>query len=131
MESSKVNAVDELKQFSVDWDKAMLENDVMRIGSFMADDWVMVATEGGITSKAAFLEYIKPGSLLHDKMDFENIKVEIYGDTAVIVARGTSAGTYKENPFSYYEWSTSIYRRNGSSWLCVLTMLTPANTTKI
>ena len=131
MESSNVNVVNELVKFSDEWDKAMLENDVNRIGSFMADDWVIVATEGGITSKTAFLQYIKPGGLLHDKMDFKNIKVVIYGDTGVVVARGTSAGSFKEEAFSYHEWSTSIYRRNGNSWLCVLTMLTPANTSKI
>ena len=128
MESNKTNAIDELVQFSADWDRAMLENNINRIGSFMADDWVMVATEGGITSKAAFLENIKPGSLLHDKMDFENIKVDVYGDTGIIVARGTSAGTYKEDAFTYYEWSTSIFRRSGNGWFCMLTMLTPANT---
>jgi ketosteroid isomerase-like protein len=131
MESYNENAINELVQFSEDWDRAMMENDVNRIGSFMADDWVIVATEGGITSKTAFLQYIKPGGLLHDKMAFENFKVEIYGDTGVVVARGTSAGTFKEDAFSYYEWSTSIYRKTGNGWRCVLTMLTPANTSKI
>jgi len=129
MERSASNAFNELIQFNEEWDRAMVENDVKKIGSFMADDWVVVGTEGGITSKSSFLNCIKPGGLLHRRMEFEIIKVDIYGDTGVVVAKGTSGGTYKEEPFSYYEWSTSIFQKHNSGWLCVLTMLTPARTT--
>lgn len=126
MNSSTSNALDELIQFNEDWDRAMVENDVAKIGGFMADDWVMVATEGGITSKSSFLDYIKPGGLFHSKMDFKIIKMEIYGDTGIVVAKGTSGGTFNEKPFSYFEWSTSVFRKSNTGWLCVITMLTPA-----
>ena len=126
MNSSTSNALDELIQFNEDWDRAMVENDVAKIGGFMADDWVMVATEGGITTKSSFLDYIKPGGLFHSKMDFKIIKMEIYGDTGIVVAKGTSGGTFNEKPFSYFEWSTSVFRKSNTGWLCVITMLTPA-----
>ncbi len=124
MKVEVLHGVNELVQFHSDWDKAMIGNDVNKIGSFMADDWTIVATEGGVTSKSSFLENIKPGGLCHKKMDFEIIKSEIYGNSGIIVAKGTSSGTYYEEPFSYYEWSTSLFHKNSSGWLCVLTMLT-------
>lgn len=92
----------------------------------MSDDWVIVGTEGGITSKADFLETVKSGDLIHTKMEFEDLHVKIYGNAGVVISRGTSSGTYKGMPFSFFEWSTSTYIHNGSNWQCVLTMLTPA-----
>jgi hypothetical protein len=51
---------------------------------------------------------------------------ERYGNTGVITSRGTSSGTYKGQPFSLHEWSTSIFALKDEKWFCVLTMLTPA-----
>ena len=44
----------------------------------------------------------------------------------VVTARGTNAGTYRGEPFSFYEWSTSVFIYESEKWICVLTMLTPA-----
>ena len=116
----------ELKQLGRQWDEAIANNDALEIGRFMAPDWVIVGTEGGITPKPNFLDFIKSGDLHHNKMDFEDISVKIYENTAIVISRGTSSGTYKGEPFSYYEWSTNVYINNNGNWLCVLTMLTPA-----
>ncbi len=115
-----------LLAYSQEWDNAIAANDVQRIGEYMADDWVCVGTEGGITLKADFLRHIASGDLVHTRMDTDESRVKIYGDTGIVTAKGTSAGFYKGNPFSFYEWSTSIFTRDGDGWQCVLTMLTPA-----
>lgn len=116
----------ELRQLGRQWDKAIVDNDALEIGRFMAADWVIVGTEGGITPKPSFLDYVKSGDLLHNQMDFEDIRMEIYENTAIVISKGTSSGAYKGEPFSYYEWSTNVYIKNNGYWLCVLTMLTPA-----
>jgi ketosteroid isomerase-like protein len=121
---------EELLQFSKDWDKAMVSNDVAEIGKFMSDDWVIIGTEGGITSKASFLEWIRSGDVSHHTMDSDEVRVRVYGHAGMITARGTSAGKYKGTDFTLYEWSTSVFIRKGEQWLCELTMLTPANKSK-
>lgn len=126
MESAKKTVQEELMQLGKDWDKAIVANDAEAIGRFMSADWVIVGTEGGITGKEKFLEFIRAGDLLHEKMEFDDIRVKVYDNAAIITSRGTSAGTYKGNPFSYFEWSTSVFTRENDSWICVYTMLTPA-----
>ena len=116
----------ELSQFGKDWDKAIEMNDVPAIAQFMSDDWVIIGTDGGITSKNTFLGFISSGDLKHSKMDFEDLRIEIYNDTGVVTSRGTSSGTYKDQPFSFYEWSSNVFIRKDGKWQCVLTMLTPA-----
>ena len=116
----------ELSLLCRQWDQAIADNDVLEIGRFMSDDWVIIGTEGGITSKLHFLDFVKSGGLLHNKMDFEDIRVVEYGNTGIVTSRGTSSGTYKGEAFSYYEWSTNVFIKSDGQWLCVLTMLTPA-----
>lgn len=113
-------------QFGKQWDRAIVANDAEEIGRYMSDDWVIVGTEGGITSKSVFLGFVKSGDLVHTRMDSEDSRVKIYGNTGIVTSRGTSSGTYRGEQFSYYEWSTSIFIKNDGYWRCVLTMLTPA-----
>ena len=120
-----------LLEFSRQWDMAMEGNDADLIGSFMDDDWVIVATDGGVTPKNDFLKHIRSGALTHHTMKSDFERTRIYGDTAVITSRGTSAGHYLSQPFSFYEWSTNIFHWKNNQWTCVLTMLAPAKTESV
>ena len=122
MESEK----QELLDFSRRWDEAMIGNDADEIGAFMSDDWVIVASDG-ITSRSSFLQLISSGILTHNRMDSDEINIRMYGNTGILVSRGTSAGTYNGEKFSLYEWSTSVFIRKEEKWICVLTMITPAD----
>ena len=117
---------DELLQFCLAWDQAMVGNDADEISKFMSDDWILVGTEGGITSKSRFLSFIRSGKLTHCRMDSDETSIKIYENTGIVTSRGTSAGNYKGQSFELYEWSTSIFIRKNGQWLCVHTMLTPA-----
>lgn len=119
----------ELLDFSTRWDEAMVSNNADEIGKFMADDWRIVGSDG-ITSKSSFLQFISSGILTHNRMDSDETNITIYGNTGIVVSRGTSAGVYNGNNFSFYEWSTSIFIKKEELWRCVLTMLTPANNPK-
>ena len=119
----------ELLDFSTRWDEAMVSNDAAEIAKFMSDDWKIIGSDG-ITSKSSFLQFISSGILTHNRMDSDYADISIYGDTGILVSRGTSAGTYNGEKFSLYEWSTSVFIKTGGSWLCALTMLTPANKPK-
>lgn len=119
----------ELLDFSKQWDEAMIGNDADEIAKFIADDWVIVASDG-ITARSSFLQLISSGVLTHNRMDSDECTISIYGNTGVVVSRGTSAGTYNDEKFSLYEWSTSVFIKSEGSWRCVVTMLTPANKSK-
>ena len=119
----------ELLDFSKRWDKAMITNNVTEIGKFMSDNWIIIGSSG-ITPKSSFLQMISSGILSHSRMDSDEDNIIIYGNTGILVSRGTSAGKFNGQDFNLYEWSTSVFMKTGSKWLCVLTMLTPAKTSK-
>lgn len=116
----------ELLNFSLAWDKAIADNDVDEMRSFMSEDWVCVATDGGITRLDDFISGIANGDLVHTEMSTEESRVRVYGNSGVVTGKGYSKGLYKGKPFSVYEWSTSFFVFNGERWKCVLTMLTEA-----
>jgi ketosteroid isomerase-like protein len=92
----------------------------------MSDDWVIVG-ENGTTSKPDFLSWVSSGDLTHETMELVGeARIKIYGDTAVLTARVTNNGQYKNQPFSADEWTTDVFRREKESWTCVLSHITPS-----
>ena len=105
------------------WDRAMIGNDPESIGRFMADDWIIVGPDGSVGDKAGFLTLVASGALTHDVMTSEDIRVRVYGDAAVVTARGVSGGRYQSQPFREVERSSSVFVRQQGEWRCVLTHL--------
>jgi len=117
---------EELIQFEEQWNKAIENNNADEISKFMSSDWIIVGSDG-ITTKSAFLESIRTGIVTHKRMDSDEMKVKIHGNTGIIISRGTSAGTYNGQAFQLHEWSCSTYIKEDHQWLCVSTMVTKAN----
>jgi ketosteroid isomerase-like protein len=93
------NLHDELIALATEWDRAMVENDVDAIGRYMADDWTIIGSDGGVGDKASFLALVQSGALIHDVMESHDMRVRVYGDVAVVISRGISGGTYQGQPF--------------------------------
>jgi ketosteroid isomerase-like protein len=113
----------ELIRLEEEWGRAMVRNDAEEIGRFVADDWTIIGPDGSVSDKAAFLELVKSGALTHDVMEAKDIKVRLYGDTAVITARGVSAGQYRGQAFRVVERVSDVFVREDGQWLCILTHL--------
>lgn len=115
-----------LDQLAADWADAMIANDADRIGSFMADDWVIVS-ERGISSKKHFLDFVRSGQLTHSV--FEKIgdaRIVIYDDTAVLTARVVNTAHFAGQTFEADEWTSDVFVKRGGEWKCVLSHITPA-----
>ena len=115
----------ELAGVEEDFNRAMVSNDVVRISACVADDWVLVTPENGVVPGARILHVIESGELSHDTMTKDRGRVRVYGDVAVVTARGRNTGYFRGQRLSADEWVTDVYRKVDGRWLCVLTHLTP------
>ena len=116
----------EILNIAEEWAKALVSNDAEAIGSFMSDDWVIVG-QNGITSKQDFLPFIESGELTHETMELVGeARIQIYGDTAVLIGRVTNNGNFRGNTFSADEWTTDVFHCRNGRWLCVHSHVTPA-----
>ncbi len=117
------DAREELIAVVTQWDRAMVENDAEAIGRYMADDWTIIGSDGSVGDKPTFLGLVKSGTLSHDVMESDDLKVRVYGDTAVVTSRGVSGGKYQGQPFREVERSSCVFIRQAGQWRCVLTHL--------
>jgi ketosteroid isomerase-like protein len=101
----------EILNFAKQWAKAIVSNDSEAISGFMSDDWIIVG-ENGTTKKPDFLAWVESGDLTHETMKMvDEARIQIYGDTAVLTARVTNNGHYKNQPFGADEWTTDVFRK--------------------
>lgn len=110
------------------FNQAMVSNDIAQIRDCITDDWVIVTPEVGIVPAARILHVIETGQLRHDTMTKESGRVKVYGDVALVTARGHNTGQFQGQPLSADEWITDVYTRVNGRWRCVLTHLTPVAT---
>lgn len=109
-----------------DWADAIVSNDVTRIGSFTADEWVIVS-ESGVSAKEQFLSLVESGELTHSAMtSVSQPRIRVYGETAVFTGRVTNTAHYKGQRFDADEWSTDVFVNRNGRWRCVLSHVTAA-----
>lgn len=120
----KDNAESDLAALEKDWAQAFIKNDAEVIGRYMADDWTVISPDGNVIDKATFLGLIKSGVLTHEQMEFGEVKVRVYGDTAVVTSRATSTGRFRGERFSEVELSTDVLVKQKGQWKSVVTHLT-------
>src|SRR5262245_10566554 len=80
----------EIVKLAKEFEEAMITNDATRIGSYLADDWIIIAPDGGIIDKVRFLSAIRSGTLVHEAMDSGDVRVRVFDTTAVVTALTSS-----------------------------------------
>jgi len=91
---------DELLKLEKEFAQAVIKNDAEAIGQFLADDWVIIDPDGSIIDKSRFLSVIKSGTLTHEMMESEDMKVRSYGDSAVVTALTKTKGKFAGQEFT-------------------------------
>lgn len=82
-----------VKKFIADFGAAMSKNDVVVLNRMWADDFTFVGHDGKVLTKAQLLGLLKSGTEQFQSVAFENINIRTYGDTAVVIAKGTQKAT--------------------------------------
>ena len=117
------DAEDELRAIEKEWAQAFVNNDAEAIGRHMADDWTVISPDGNVIDKPTFLGLIQSGMLTHEGMEFGEMGVRVYGDTAVVTSRATSRGRFLGEPFTELERSTDVFVKQEGEWKSVVTHL--------
>ena len=115
---------EELLKLENDFARAVTNNDAGAVDGFLADDWIIVDPDGGIIDKARFLGVIKSGALSHEMMESADLRVRLYGNTAVVTGLTTTKGKFMGQDFTSCERATDIFVKQNDRWQCVFTQLT-------
>ncbi|MFE3321140.1 nuclear transport factor 2 family protein [Nocardia sp. NPDC059195] len=107
-----------------EWQVAIVADDADRIGSYMADEWIMVS-ENGITTAEQFLAFVRSGDLTHSAMmRVGEPRIRYHGELALLTTRITNTAHYQGVRFDADEWTTDAFLRTDGRWRCLLTQIT-------
>jgi ketosteroid isomerase-like protein len=115
---------DEVLKAEKGFTDAIAKNDREAIERFVTDDWIITNADGGIIDKQRFLEVIKSGALTHAFMESDDIRLRLYGDSAVLTALTRTKGKFMGQEFATEERTTDFFVKLDGQWRCALTHLT-------
>ena len=108
-----------LMQMEKDWTQAGLKKDVSAFDKIVADDWVALDFQGKTVTKAQAIADMKSGSSSEQSVDLGEMKVRVFGNTAVVTGSDTEKSTYQGKDSSgKYVWMDVFVNRNGK-WQAV------------
>ncbi|HEX8476429.1 MAG TPA: nuclear transport factor 2 family protein [Pyrinomonadaceae bacterium] len=130
----QADAERELAQIEKDWAAAYVRGDAPSMERYADAETYFVDPEGGVANMSQVVEQVKSGDLKFESIDVSDVKVRVYGDTAVVSYHSKDKGTYKGEDISGdHRWLDVFVRRNGK-WMAVasqgtrISQPTPATT---
>jgi len=112
-----------LMQMERDWTEANLKKDVATLDKIIADDYV-VNGPAGVSTKVQLLADIKSGDYKFDSMTMGDMKVRVFGETAIVTGSDDEKSSYKGKDTSgHYTWTDVFVKRQGR-WQAVATQAT-------
>jgi ketosteroid isomerase-like protein len=111
------SAQEEIAATETRWDNAFLTNDKAVLEEVLADDFVLTDSDGNLTTKRALIDGLKPSEKKQIKSNHtEDVRIRVYGDTAVVTGRYVESGIYDSKPYQIESRYTDVYVRRGHAW---------------
>jgi ketosteroid isomerase-like protein len=115
-------AVEELMQLERDIGKANIERDYAFFDRVEAEEFIFTDSGGGLTTKKEDLAGLRTAPNPDNKLlsyDVDEMKVMLYGKTAVVTGRVTTKGTSKGNSWTSQSRFTDVFVRRDNRWQIV------------
>jgi ketosteroid isomerase-like protein len=119
--TSKVE--DQIKKLEQDWAQAAIKDGVAAVDQYEADDIMSTDPNGRVTDKAQDKKD-NSGDLKFQSIELSDLKIHVYGNTAVVGGTETLKGTYKEQDISGKYRYTDVWVKRNGKWQVVASQAT-------
>jgi len=123
--AATTNAEDEIKKLEEMRNDAVLHGDFSVLDRMTSDDYTFVTLRGEMRTKQEILKGFASGSFHYDSRQIFDLKVRVYGDTAVVTGRSVQKGMENGKDYSGNYWFTRVYVKQNGQWLTVALQTTP------
>jgi ketosteroid isomerase-like protein len=123
--ASKTSSLeDQIKKNEQDWAQAVVKQGAASLDQFEADEIMTTDPTGRVTNKTEDKTDLSSGHYKIQSEELSDLKVLVYGSTAVAVATHTMRGTYKGPDLSgKYRFTDTWVKRDGK-WQVVASQYT-------
>ena len=108
----------QIESLEMEWRQAQVDNDIAVISNLLADDYVGITANGTVETKSQTIALRKAGTIRITSLDLDDLKVRLYGDTAVVTSKAELQGVNGQSDISgniVTPVSTTVASANGRS----------------
>jgi ketosteroid isomerase-like protein len=108
-----------LESLNRQWLMAYKTKDLKALDSILSDDFVSVRADGLTSTKAELLKTVARTDRFVSDVTWSNLKINVWGNTAMVTARSNVSGSDKGEPFSISNEYADFYVRSKAGWRAV------------
>jgi ketosteroid isomerase-like protein len=116
---------DQIKKMEKDRAAAVVKGDVATLEKLTSDDYMFINAYGQLSDKATTMNGIKTGNIKLTSNEVSDLKVRVYGDTAVVTGKSTAKGTIGGHELKGPVMFTRVYVKKNGKWQSVAFQQTP------
>jgi len=116
---------EQIKKMEKDRAAAVVKGDVATLEGLTSDDYVLINANGQVSNKAETMNNIKTGKIKLTANEVSDMKVRVYGDTAVVTGKSTAKGSINGIELKGPVMFTRVYVKKNGKWQSVAFQQTP------
>ena len=109
----------EIKSLEEARNQAVLHGDVAALDKMTSDDYTFITLRGELRTKSDILKGFASGSFHYDSRQVSDLKVRVYGGTAIVTGRSVQKGMENGKDYSGDYRFTRVYVKENGHWLTV------------
>lgn len=107
------------------WAKAIEKRDGKAIEAFLADGFISIEADGSLLDRKKYIAARLKDPLEIETSSLDEVQVRLHGPAATICGRYKVVGKLNGKKVTYDFRYVDVYVKQGGSWKCVSTQLTP------
>jgi ketosteroid isomerase-like protein len=117
--SSAPSSEREIRALEDERNQAILKGDAAALERMTADYYTFITLRGELRTKAEIVKGFQSGSFKYDSRTISDLKIRIYGDTAIVTGRSTQKGSENGKDYSGDYRFTRVYVKQKGQWVTV------------
>lgn len=101
------------------WNEAQVNRDSRALDAIIGAHFVNTEYDGEVSDKAKFLADIKDPQFNLNTLTIQDVKVSMYGDSAVVIGTYRTRGSYQGKPYEHVGRFTDTWAFTEGRWQCV------------
>lgn len=98
---------------------ASIGRDNKALHRLLSEDYVLITEDGEVVNRAQSIAGLNDPDLILENFQTEDVKVRVYGNTAIVTGRYTQKGQQKGVAFTTPYRYTDVYVKKGRAWQLV------------
>jgi ketosteroid isomerase-like protein len=109
----------ELLEANQSYDMALVRGDATALDRIYSDEFIYTTPDGEVRDKAHQLAFTRSGDLRPESGQSDDVRVHIYGNTAVMTGRFMAKGKFRDKVINIRERYTAVWVKRRGRWQLV------------